>query len=257
MPSSRTERCARGEALRKLAYNGRLAEIEQLLDGMSAIDRLLTVDELDPEDGFAAVHLATIQNHLRVVELLVNRHADVDCASMDGDTPLMWAANKGKFPMCKLLLSLGADVSLKNHLGRNPAEQAKGSKHRQIYEILENREFDVAFKLSRRAVGAVNAAAARRADNAANIAESKGAAPEAKKEKSGLPSTLEKQCNVLGVAISASVLEVRRAYRRLALKHHPDKNPGDEANATVRFEKIAVALEVICKHLATDTNTEV
>ena len=45
---------------------------------------------------------------------------------------------------------------------------------------------------------------------------------------------------VLGVAPSASQLEVRKAYRQLALKHHPDKDPGGIG----RFLEIAKAYEV-------------
>jgi len=35
---------------------------------------------------------------------------------------------------------------------------------------------------------------------------------------------------ILGVPESASQDEIRKAFRRLAKKHHPDVNPGDKAS---------------------------
>ena len=34
---------------------------------------------------------------------------------------------------------------------------------------------------------------------------------------------------VLGLSKGASEKDIKKAYRRLAMKHHPDRNPGDEA----------------------------
>eukprot|EP00747_Dinoflagellata_sp_TGD_P167982 gnl/TRDRNA2_/TRDRNA2_193403_c0_seq1.p1 gnl/TRDRNA2_/TRDRNA2_193403_c0~~gnl/TRDRNA2_/TRDRNA2_193403_c0_seq1.p1 ORF type:complete len:366 (+),score=101.19 gnl/TRDRNA2_/TRDRNA2_193403_c0_seq1:48-1100(+) len=48
----------------------------------------------------------------------------------------------------------------------------------------------------------------------------------------------------LGVDASADSAEIRKAYRRLALRWHPDKNPDDET-ATAQFQKISAAYEVL------------
>lgn len=50
--------------------------------------------------------------------------------------------------------------------------------------------------------------------------------------------------DILAVSRSASADEIRRAYRRLAKDHHPDRNRGDKA-AEQRFKKIQAAYEVL------------
>ncbi len=49
---------------------------------------------------------------------------------------------------------------------------------------------------------------------------------------------------ILGVEKDASDDDVKRAYRRLAMKHHPDRNP-DDAEAEVKFKEAAEAYEVL------------
>src|SRR3954449_6026168 len=49
---------------------------------------------------------------------------------------------------------------------------------------------------------------------------------------------------VLGVKRDAEPDEIKKAYRQLALKNHPDKNPGD-AEAERRFKDAAEANEVL------------
>ena len=49
---------------------------------------------------------------------------------------------------------------------------------------------------------------------------------------------------VLGVARQASAEDIRKAYRRLAMQYHPDRNPGDKA-AESKFKELSEAYEVL------------
>jgi molecular chaperone DnaJ len=50
--------------------------------------------------------------------------------------------------------------------------------------------------------------------------------------------------DVLGIQKTAPIDEIKKAYRRLALKYHPDKNPGD-AEAEEKFKEAAEAYGVL------------
>ena len=50
--------------------------------------------------------------------------------------------------------------------------------------------------------------------------------------------------DILGVSKDATAAEIKKAYRKKALKYHPDKNPG-EAKAEELFKKSAEAYEVL------------
>ncbi|MEO8070751.1 MAG: DnaJ domain-containing protein, partial [Acidobacteriota bacterium] len=50
---------------------------------------------------------------------------------------------------------------------------------------------------------------------------------------------------ILGVGRGASEQEIKSAYRQLALKNHPDRNPGD-SGAEERFKEAAEAYSVLC-----------
>src|SRR3954449_10809283 len=49
---------------------------------------------------------------------------------------------------------------------------------------------------------------------------------------------------VLGVGRDAAVEDVKKAYRQMALKYHPDRNPGDK-EAEKKFREAAEAYEVL------------
>ncbi len=49
---------------------------------------------------------------------------------------------------------------------------------------------------------------------------------------------------VLGIARSATTQEINRAFRKLAAKHHPDKNP-DDSHAVQRFKELNAAHQIL------------
>ncbi|MAF82947.1 MAG: molecular chaperone DnaJ [Chromatiales bacterium] len=50
---------------------------------------------------------------------------------------------------------------------------------------------------------------------------------------------------VLGVKRDASEADIKKSYRRLAMKHHPDRNPEDDSNAEAAFKETREAYEVL------------
>ena len=50
--------------------------------------------------------------------------------------------------------------------------------------------------------------------------------------------------DILGISKGASAAEIKKAYRKMALKYHPDKNP-DDKSAEEKFKKAAEAYEIL------------
>src|ERR1700712_1176416 len=49
---------------------------------------------------------------------------------------------------------------------------------------------------------------------------------------------------ILGVSKSASADEIKKAYRKVAMQYHPDRNPGDKSSEE-KFKEAAEAYEIL------------
>jgi DnaJ family protein C protein 3 len=50
---------------------------------------------------------------------------------------------------------------------------------------------------------------------------------------------------ILGISRTASISEIKKAYKKLALQWHPDKNVGNREEAENKFREIAAAYEIL------------
>jgi len=51
--------------------------------------------------------------------------------------------------------------------------------------------------------------------------------------------------SILGISANASAEDIKKAFRRLALQHHPDHNPEDVRKAEEKFKEINEAYEIL------------
>jgi cytohesin len=87
-------------------------------------------------DGDTPLHLALLNGHRNVAQLLVASNADVDAKGHRGRTPLYCAAVKGYSDIAELLLTKNADVNAKESDGWTPLDRAVANRHNDVAEIL-------------------------------------------------------------------------------------------------------------------------
>ena len=71
-----------------------------------------------------------------MVQLLVEKGADVGSKDKDGRTPLSWAAENGHEAVVKLLVEKGANVDSKDNSGRTPLSLAAKKGHEAVVQLL-------------------------------------------------------------------------------------------------------------------------
>ena len=57
--------------------------------------------------------------------------------------------------------------------------------------------------------------------------------------------TLKDYYQILGVKRDAGSEDIKKAFRKLALRYHPDQNPGNQKESEEKFKEINLAYEVL------------
>jgi ankyrin repeat protein len=76
------------------------------------------------------------KGHKDIVQLLLNKGADLESKSNSGRTPLSWAAKSGDKDIVQLLLDKGADHELKEDYGQTPLSRTVLIGHKEIVQQL-------------------------------------------------------------------------------------------------------------------------
>lgn len=89
------------------------------------------------QTGWSALHYAAAGPEPKLVQLLIDRGADLNAASPNDTTPLMMAAQYGSEDSVNLLLAAGADVNRRNQKGLRAVDFARLSGRESLVKKLE------------------------------------------------------------------------------------------------------------------------
>jgi len=70
--------------------------------------------------GCTLLHTACVNGHKILVQILLERGADINATNNDGDTPLYLACANGRRNVVRALVKKGAEVNIANNRGRTP-----------------------------------------------------------------------------------------------------------------------------------------
>lgn len=184
-------------------------------------------DEFD----YTPLYRAAANNNIEIAEILIAAGADVNIQSGENKkTPLHRAVEKNNKEIVHMLIAEGADVNIQNKDGNTPLHFAVIDNDAEIIRMLIAAGADI------------------------NIQNKNG-------EKAKLKTTtLEMKSNdfaILGLFPGqATMTDVKKAYLKLSLINHPDKNKGNEKLATENFTLISNAYDSIKKYYENECNSD-
>lgn len=118
----------------------------------SLVKRLLSkasITDLHEQDvaGRTALHLATLALRIDIIELLLQRGANIEQSDDWGYTPLHYGVHAGCAAVVKCLLTWGAYTQAKSHDRMTPIHIAKHMKHTDLALLLEQ-SYRASFSMS-------------------------------------------------------------------------------------------------------------
>ncbi|KKW67676.1 hypothetical protein AAV94_08485 [Lampropedia cohaerens] len=114
--------------------------IAAIRGNLDAVRRLVRVGAHVNRPQWTPLHYAAAgasDDQVAIVELLLDKQADINARSPNGTTPLMMAAQYGTDAVAKLLMARGADPHLKNQLGLTAADFARRVSRQALAEAIE------------------------------------------------------------------------------------------------------------------------
>lgn len=126
--------------LNKRADNGDTAlMIAAFRANQPAVKMLLAKGALVNQTGWTALHYAAASGSNEIVQLLLDRNANINALSPNKTTPIMMAAWNGHIYTVKLLSDKGADITLRNEQNMNVIDFALSNNHKDIAEGMQYR----------------------------------------------------------------------------------------------------------------------
>jgi ankyrin repeat protein len=107
-------------------------------------------DEDGKDEAMVSLHAAVKEGNVEVVQLMLERGADINSRDAHNRTPLQRAASSGKLDVARLLVDRGAEVEPPDRRGWTPLHSASRYGHLEISRILVDHGANVNARQSRR-----------------------------------------------------------------------------------------------------------
>src|ERR1022692_1157931 len=135
-----------------LLLTGPLAVAADVFEAVRAgdVEKVKALLQADPklvqtrtEDGNTPLHLAALEGHAAVAQVLLDQHAQVNARGLREETPLHMAMYEGHHDLAELLLANKADINAQSASGETPLHIAARKGHRELVELLLSHNAEV------------------------------------------------------------------------------------------------------------------